>query len=166
MSFKREREREQVWEGQRERGTEDLKQAPGAELTAESLMWGSNSWTTRSWLEPKSDAQLTEPLRCPTVSPKNPALIRGQAPLYAFDIQSLYVNLHHSQEVGATITLSHRWACQDLEKLRNFPTFTRQQCWAGSQGWWQQGPCFLLPPPIPAMWGFIQSEEGWEFLWS
>ena len=28
-------------------------------------MWGSNSWTKRSWPEPKSDAQSTEPSKCP-----------------------------------------------------------------------------------------------------
>ena len=29
-------------------------------------MWASNSWTVRSWPKLKSDAQLTEPPRCPT----------------------------------------------------------------------------------------------------
>ena len=46
--FLREREKEQAGEGQRERETQNLKQAPGTELSAQSLMWGLNLWTVRS----------------------------------------------------------------------------------------------------------------------
>ena len=51
--FLRERERERerqspIGEGQRVRGTQNLKQAPGSELSAQSSMQGSNSWTARS----------------------------------------------------------------------------------------------------------------------
>ena len=52
-------------EGQRERETQNLKQAPVSELSAQIPTWGSNSWTVRSWPEPKSDTQLTEPPRRP-----------------------------------------------------------------------------------------------------
>ena len=41
-------------EGQRERETQNLKQAPGSELSAQSPMWGSNPPTVRSWPKPKS----------------------------------------------------------------------------------------------------------------
>ena len=34
--------------GQRERETQNLKQAPGSELSAQSPMWGLNSQTMRS----------------------------------------------------------------------------------------------------------------------
>ena len=52
----RERDRVQAGEGQREteterereRETQNLKQAPGSELSAQSLMRGSNSQTVRS----------------------------------------------------------------------------------------------------------------------
>ena len=44
----REREREQARAGQRERGTQNPKQAPGSELSAQSPMRGSNSRTARS----------------------------------------------------------------------------------------------------------------------
>ena len=45
----RERERQSVnGVGQRERETQNLKQVPGSELSAQSPMWGSNSPTTRS----------------------------------------------------------------------------------------------------------------------
>ena len=54
-------------EGQRERETQNLKQTPGSELSAQSLTWGSNSSTARSCPEPKSDAQPTEPPRRPLV---------------------------------------------------------------------------------------------------
>ena len=54
-----------VGEGQRERETQNLKQAPGSELSAQSPTRGSNSRTMRSWPEPKSDAQPTEPPRRP-----------------------------------------------------------------------------------------------------
>ena len=57
--------RVQVGEGQRERETEDLKQTPGSKLSAQSPTQDSNPRTTRSWPEPKSDAQLTEPPRRP-----------------------------------------------------------------------------------------------------
>ena len=56
-------ERAQAGKGQREgdRGSE-----AGSVLTAESPMWGLNSRTVRSGPEPKWNAQLTEPPRCPT----------------------------------------------------------------------------------------------------
>ena len=40
----------------------------GSVPIAASPMWGSNSWTQRSWPEPKSDAQPTEPPRCPILN--------------------------------------------------------------------------------------------------
>ena len=44
----RERDRVQAGEEQRERETQNLKQAPGSELWAWSPMWGSNSQTVKS----------------------------------------------------------------------------------------------------------------------
>ena len=41
-------------EGQRERETQNTKQAAGSELSAQSLTQGPNSQTARSWPEPKS----------------------------------------------------------------------------------------------------------------
>ena len=43
-----ERDRMQAGEGQRERETQNPKQAPGSKLSAWSPMWGSNSRTVRS----------------------------------------------------------------------------------------------------------------------
>ena len=62
-------ERDRAWagEGQREREIQNLKQAPGSELSAQSPTRGSNSQTARSRPEPKSDAQLPEPPRHPNV---------------------------------------------------------------------------------------------------
>ena len=53
------RDRYRVWagEGQRKRGTQNLKQAPGSELPAQN----SNPQTVRSWPELKLKASLTEP---------------------------------------------------------------------------------------------------------
>ena len=49
FSFERHRETEHKWgEGQREKDTENPKQAPGSELTAQSLTRDSNSQTMRS----------------------------------------------------------------------------------------------------------------------
>ena len=61
----RERERVRAWagEGQRQMETQNLKQAPGSELSTQSLTWGLNSLTVRSWPELKSGAYLTEPPR-------------------------------------------------------------------------------------------------------
>ena len=64
-----ERDRAWVREGQRERETKNLKQAPGSELSAQSPTQGSNPWTVRSWPEPKSGAQPTEPRRSPISCP-------------------------------------------------------------------------------------------------
>ena len=52
-----ERERQSTSRGgaERERETQNLKQAPGFELLAQSLMQGLNPRTVRSWPEPKSD---------------------------------------------------------------------------------------------------------------
>ena len=44
-----ERDRVQAGEGQRERETQNLKEAPGSELSAQSPTRGSNSRTARSW---------------------------------------------------------------------------------------------------------------------
>ena len=65
-----ERERDRAWaeKGQRERETQNPKQAPGSELSAQNLTWGSSSWNTRSWPEPKSDAQPPEPPRRPCIN--------------------------------------------------------------------------------------------------
>ena len=65
--FLRDRERVWVGEGQREKETQNLKQDPGSEVSAQSPTRGSNSQAVRSWPEPKSDAQLTEPPRCPRI---------------------------------------------------------------------------------------------------
>ena len=54
----------QTKEGHREREG-GRKSKVGFALTTHSSMWGSNSRTLRSWPEPKSEAWLTEPPRCP-----------------------------------------------------------------------------------------------------
>ena len=54
--FLRERERQSTrGEGQKEKDTQNPKQAPGSELSAQSPTRGLNSQTVRSWPEPKSD---------------------------------------------------------------------------------------------------------------
>ena len=65
--FERDRETEHEWEKgrERERETQNLKRAPGSELSAQSLTWDLKSETTRSWPRLKSDALLTEPPRYP-----------------------------------------------------------------------------------------------------
>ena len=49
-------------------GDTESETAPGSELSAQSLTWGSNSQTARSCPEPKSDAQPTEPPRRPSAA--------------------------------------------------------------------------------------------------
>ena len=60
-------ERYKTWAGEEQgkRETQNLKQAPGSELSAQNPIWGSNPQTMGSWPEQMSDAQLTEPPRCP-----------------------------------------------------------------------------------------------------
>ena len=60
------RARQSMSRGRAERETQNLKQAPGSELSAQSPTRGSNPQTT-SWREVKSDAQPTEPPRCPKI---------------------------------------------------------------------------------------------------
>ena len=57
--------RETESEQQKEKETQNPKQAPGSEQSAQSLTGGSNLQTVRSWPELKSDAQLTEPPKHP-----------------------------------------------------------------------------------------------------
>ena len=40
--------REREWERGREKETQNPKETPGSELSAQSLMWGPNPGTTRS----------------------------------------------------------------------------------------------------------------------
>ena len=58
------RERECVSRGGAETEGDRESQA-GSVLTEETQKWGSNSRTIESGPEPKLDAQLTEPPRCP-----------------------------------------------------------------------------------------------------
>ena len=60
-----ERDRAWAWEGQREEETQNLKQAPGSQCSAQSPTLDSNPQTVKSWPELKSDAQPTEPPRRP-----------------------------------------------------------------------------------------------------
>ena len=63
--FLRQRETEHERGRVRERETQNPKQAPGSELSAQSPTRGSNPRTARSRPEPKSAAQPTEPPRRP-----------------------------------------------------------------------------------------------------
>ena len=59
------RARVHTGEEHRDRVTQNLKQAPGSELSAQSLMRSSNPRAMKSWPELKSDAQQTKPARHP-----------------------------------------------------------------------------------------------------
>ena len=63
----RDRDRARAGEGQKERETQNLKQAPGSELSAQNRTWGSNSRTMRSWPERKLDTWLNHPAAPPLV---------------------------------------------------------------------------------------------------
>ena len=65
--FGTERDRARAGKGQTGRETQNLKQAPASELSAQSPTWGSNSWTMRSWPELKLNAQPAEPSKCPSI---------------------------------------------------------------------------------------------------
>ena len=69
LIFEGERDRVWVGEGQRETHTQIPKQAPGSELSAQSLMWGSILWTMRSWSEPKSRVGTLNRLSHPGAPP-------------------------------------------------------------------------------------------------
>ena len=63
----REREIQRVGKGQIDRETQNPRQAPGSELSAQSPTRGSNPRAVRSRPELKLDAQLTEPSRHPVI---------------------------------------------------------------------------------------------------
>ena len=67
----RERNRQSAGGGgeEREKKTQNPKQAPGSELSAQSPTQGSNPRTVRSRPELKSDASPTEPPRRPPSAP-------------------------------------------------------------------------------------------------
>ena len=62
------------------------KQAPGSELSAQSLTRGSNPQTARSRPEPKSDAQLTEPPRHPCLRVISNGISTCQQLLNTYDV--------------------------------------------------------------------------------
>ena len=67
IHFLRDRDGVQAGQGPREKGTQNLKQAPGSEPSAQSPTRGLNPRAARSRPELKSDAQPTEPPRRPSV---------------------------------------------------------------------------------------------------
>ena len=71
--WRRERERDRAWAGeeQRERETQNLKQAPGSEPSAQSPTRGSNSRTARSW--PGWSRRLTD---CATQAPQTCGILQ------------------------------------------------------------------------------------------
>ena len=79
-SFLRVRQHVSGGQVERERKTQNPRQAPGSELSAQSPMRGSNPCTMRSWPEPKLDAQPTEPSRCPY-----PEVLLEDVPLHLRD---------------------------------------------------------------------------------
>ena len=97
-----EREAEHEWGRVRERETQNLKQAPGSELSAQSPTRGSNSRTTRSWPELKSAAQPTEP-------PRRPRLFKSQ--WYTFLFQ--FISGGKVPELPLAIQHS-RWMCSHI----------------------------------------------------
>ena len=56
-------ERKRAWVGERQRAkeTQNPKQASGSQLLVQSLAWGLNLLTVKSWLELKSDVWLSHP---------------------------------------------------------------------------------------------------------
>ena len=63
--FERQRQSTSGGGAESKRETQNPKRAPGSEPSAQSPTRGSNPQTARSWPEPMSDAQLTEPPRRP-----------------------------------------------------------------------------------------------------
>ena len=59
--FERQRNSTSGERAEGERETQNPKQGPGCELSAQSPTWGSGSQTVTSRPEPKSDTQPTEP---------------------------------------------------------------------------------------------------------
>ena len=64
--WKTQRDRARAEESREREKSQNPKQAPGSELSAQSLTQGSNPQTVRSWPELTLDIQLTEPARCPS----------------------------------------------------------------------------------------------------
>ena len=86
-----ERDRVGMGEGQRVRETQNLKQAAGFELPAQSLTRGPNPQTVKSWPQQQADTRPTEPTR-------RPKLV-----LYSFNMDKL---VHAHACITQTFTLT------------------------------------------------------------
>ena len=87
----RDRDRDRAWvgEGQSERGTQNPKHSRLWAVSAETER-GLNSQSVGSWLEPKSEAQLTEPPRRPYPQHSLMSLIKSTTEIF---IYKLFINI-------------------------------------------------------------------------
>ena len=87
------RERDRAWagEGQRERETQNPKQAPGSELSAQSPTWGSNPPAVRLWPEPKSAFLIHSDTLCLLIGAFSPFTFRVIIERYGFTVIMLSV---------------------------------------------------------------------------
>ena len=105
-----ERGRAQFGEGQRENETQNLKQALGSELSAQSPTWGLNPQIMRSWPELKSDAQATEPPRHPYIFPV------FKAGLFSY----YWVRRQDTSPLWETVFIKLMWICILYINIYNF----------------------------------------------
>ena len=101
-------EREHEWGRDRERGGQKIP--GGYALRAARLTWGSNLQTVRSWPEPelKSDAQLTEPPRCPSSLFKN---LISFSTYSVLDLLSIYLSLRSHELFGCSVMCVFCFLC-------------------------------------------------------
>ena len=94
-----EKKRNRVWAEEEQRGkeTQNRKQAPGSELSAQCLMWGLNPRTVRSRPELKSDTELTESSRHP---PKTGNILKTRSNIGEHCISHLW-------QLGLSILQNH-----------------------------------------------------------
>ena len=90
---------------EREGETQHLKQTPGSELSAQSPTQGSNP---RSWSEPKSIIQPTEPPRCPSKQWKYINTFTQWTSLWRRYFSCLHVT-HKATETQRVQVICPRW---------------------------------------------------------
>ena len=106
--------------GQKERDTQNPKQAPGSELSAQSSMKGSNPQTARSRPEPKSDTYSTEPPRRP-------------------DEQTLLINFNLINKRRLAIRVVHDAGCHVITTAPMVLLFLAAGLWGITSRAWRLG---------------------------
>ena len=111
-------------------------------MSVQSLTWSLNSGTERSWPEPKSDTQLTEPPRCPISFLQYLFILREWEIVSEGGAESQEDRLHTQRRpgLGAWTQRTRRWWPEPKSRVgqmfNDWATWAPQGEWiSGVPGW-------------------------------